>query len=154
MLRRAGLLAGVCALAMTGGPATASADANPLLRGAWWVQAEACQRQYHSVYVELSRSSYPETTDHISDAIAAGHAALLHIDRENADLHRDQSLENFPPRSGYDRDEYPPAMSEEGGYGASVRYIDPSDNRGAGSVMGNQLEPWCEEQPFRIRLVG
>jgi hypothetical protein len=28
-----------------------------------------------------------------------------------------------------------------------VRYIDPADNRGAGSVMGNA------EQPFRIRFV-
>jgi hypothetical protein len=84
---------------------------------------------------------------------AAGHPALLHIDRENADLHREQSLAGFPPRAGYDRDEYPVAMSEEGGYGASVRYIDPADNRGAGSSMGNQLEEWCEEQPFRIRFV-
>ena len=98
-------------------------------------------------------SRYPETTDHFMDAIDAGHAALLHIDRENADLHREQSLANFPPRSGYDRDEYPPAMSEEGGYGADVRYIDPSDNRGAGSVMGNALEDYCEEQPFRMDFI-
>jgi hypothetical protein len=31
-----------------------------------------------------------------------------------------------------DRDEYPPAMFNEGG-GASVRKINPSDNRGAGA---------------------
>ena len=83
----------------------------------------------------------------------AGQPALLHIDRENAELHRDQSLENYPPRTGYDRDEYPPAMSREGGYGADIRYIDPSDNRGAGSVMGNALEAYCEDQPFRIRFI-
>jgi hypothetical protein len=92
-------------------------------------------------------------TGHWIDAIDAGHEARLHVDRENADLHREQSLASFPPRSGYNRDEYPPAMSEEGGYGASVRYIDPAANRGAGSVMGNALEEWCEEQPFRIRFV-
>jgi hypothetical protein len=34
-------------------------------------------------------------------------------------------------------------MSEEGGFGADVRYIDPSDNRGSGSVMGNALEEYC-----------
>ena len=45
-------------------------------------------------------------------------------------------------------------MSAEGGAGADVRYIDPSDNRGAGAVMGNALEGWCEDQPFRIRIVG
>jgi hypothetical protein len=138
MVRRAWVLVAVWTAVLAGG-ATA--------------QADACQRQYQSVYVDLDMSRYPETTGHWIDAIDAGEAALLHIDRENADLHRDQSLENFPPRSGRDRDEYPPAMSEEGGYGASVRYIDPADNRGAGSVMGNALEDWCEEQPFRIRFV-
>jgi len=116
--------------------------------------ADACERQYRSVYVVLSMAKYPETTDHILDAQAAGHAALLHIDRENEDLHRDQSLGGFPTRPGYDRDEYPPAMSREGGTGADVRYINPSDNRGAGATMGNALEDYCEDQPFRFRITG
>jgi hypothetical protein len=116
--------------------------------------ATACERQSSSVYVVLSEARYPQTTDHIHDAIAAGEAALLHIDRADEDLHRSQSLAPFPPRSGYDRDEYPPAMSREGGTGADVRYINPSDNRGAGSVMGNALEPYCEGQPFRFRITG
>ena len=33
------------------------------------------------------------------------------------------------------------------------RYIDPSDNRGAGATMGNALEGWCEGQPFRIDIM-
>jgi Deoxyribonuclease NucA/NucB len=148
MVRRLSAVAVACTLALTLGAAPASAGT--FVEGAWW----ACQRQYHSVYVNLSTSRYPETTDHWRDAIRAGHEALLHIDRENADRHREESLAGFPPRSGYDRDEYPMAMSEEGGRGASVRYISPADNRGSGSVVGNQLEPWCEEQPFRIRFVG
>jgi hypothetical protein len=115
--------------------------------------AAACQRQQSSVYVELSRSRYPESTDHIEDAIAAGHPALLHIDRENADQNREEALEGWPPRPNLDRDEYPPAVSEESSSDSDIRYIDPSDNRGAGSSMGNQLEPWCEEQPFRFRIV-
>ena len=97
-------------------------------------------------------SKYPETTDHISDAVAAGQPSLLHIDRADEDAHRDASLADYPPRTGYDRDEYPPAMSREGGAGADVRYIDPSDNRGAGSTMGNALEGWCEDQPFRLDI--
>jgi hypothetical protein len=115
--------------------------------------AAACQRQQSSVYVELSRSRYPESTDHIEDAIAAGHPALLHIDRENADQNREEALEGWPPRDGYDRDEYPPAISLESSSDSDIRYIDPSDNRGAGSSMGNQLEDWCEDQPFRLRIV-
>ena len=116
--------------------------------------ASACERQSSSVYVVLSEAKYPQTTDHILDAIAAGEAALLHIDRADEALHRSQSLAPFPARSGYDRDEYPPAMSAEGGTGADVRYISPSDNRGAGSVMGNALHAYCEGQPFRFRITG
>ena len=41
--------------------------------------------------------------------------------------------------TGQDRDEYPPAMFEEGGSGASVKHINPSDNRGAGSSIGHQM---------------
>ena len=73
-------------------------------------------------------------TDHIADAQAAGEAALLHIDRSSEDLHRSQSLSGFPTKPGYDRDEYPPAMSREGGTGADIRY--------------------CEDQPFRFRITG
>jgi hypothetical protein len=116
--------------------------------------AEACTRQSSSVYVVLSSAKYPQTTDHILDAQAAGHAALLHIDRENEALHREQAIGGFPTKPGYDRDEYPPAMSREGGTGASVRYVVPSDNRGAGATMGNALEPYCEDQPFRFRITS
>ena len=76
-----------------------------MLGGGAIAEADACLRQYHSVYVDLDMSRYPQTTGHWIDAIDAGHDALLHIDRENADLHRDQSLANFPPRSGYDREQ-------------------------------------------------
>ena len=111
--------------------------------------AGACQSQHNSVHVALSASKYPETTDHISDAITAGQPSLLHIDRADEDAHRAASLADYPPRSGFDRDEWPMAVSREGGAGADVRYIDPSDNRGA----GNGLEGWCQDQPFRIDIV-
>ena len=116
--------------------------------------ADACTRQSSSVYVVLSSARYPQTTRHILDAQAARKPALLHIDRADEMLHRSQSLAPWPPKFGFDRDEYPPAMSREGGTGADVRYISPSDNRGAGSVMGNTLAPYCEAQPFRFRITG
>ena len=70
--------------------------------------AAACESQHNSVHVALSASKYPETTDHISDAIAAGQPSLLHIDRADEDAHRAASLADYPPRSGFDRDEYSP----------------------------------------------
>jgi hypothetical protein len=46
--------------------------------------------------------------------------------------------------SGYDIDEYPPAMFAEGGKGASTKPIPSSDNRGSGASMGNQLRPYSD----------
>lgn len=36
------------------------------------------------------------------------------------------------------------AMCEEGGTGAGIAYIKPSDNRGVGSWVGNQLEDYSD----------
>ncbi len=62
--------------------------------------AASCQTQHNSVHVQLSASRYPETTDHIADAIAAGQPSLLHIDRADEDAHRAASLADYPPRAG------------------------------------------------------
>ncbi|TCW41680.1 deoxyribonuclease NucA/NucB [Laceyella sacchari] len=96
----------------------------------------------YDVVLYFPFSRYPETGDHIRDAIAAGHSSICTIDRDGADERRKESLAPYPPKSGYDRDEWPMAMCLEGGAGADVRYISPSDNRGAGAWVGNQLEPY------------
>jgi hypothetical protein len=145
-LRLAAVLS-VTALSSAGLAALPAVTAHDVARAA------ACQSQHNSVHVALSSSKYPEATDHIADATAAGQPSLLHIDRADEDAHRAASLADYPPRAGLDRDEWVPAMSAEGGAGADVRYIDPSDNRCAGATMGNALEGWCEGQPFRIDIV-
>ncbi len=86
--------------------------------------------------IKISRSRYPESAAHIEDAQAAGQPTTLTIDRAGAAARRREALSGTPARSGLDRDEYPPAMFKEGGRGASVRHIDPSDNRGAGACIG------------------
>ncbi|MFD0715904.1 DNA-entry nuclease [Paenibacillus sp. GCM10027626] len=85
---------------------------------------------------------YPETGLHIKEAIAAGESEICTIDREHAEQRRKESLRGIPTKKGYDRDEWPMAMCAEGGKGADVKYIDPSDNRGAGSWVSNQLESY------------
>ncbi|UQZ48420.1 DNA-entry nuclease [Bacillus sp. PK3-037] len=82
---------------------------------------------------------YPETANHIKDAISEGHSDVCTIDRDGAEERREQSLKAVPSKTGYDRDEWPMAMCKEGGEGASVEYISPADNRGAGSWVGHQL---------------
>lgn len=109
---RARLAAALFALALscTGGallPAIAGHDAAAI--------AAACHTQHNSVHVQLSSSRYPETTDHVADAIAAGQPSLLHIDRADEDAHRAASLADYPPRANFDRDEYSPPWREKAG---------------------------------------
>ncbi len=114
----------------------------------------SCKRVARTIRVTLSRKRYPGSTAHIRSAIRKGEARILHIARNLAKRHRRQSLKGIPTKRGFDRDEYPPAMSREGGKGADVRYVRSSDNRGAGASMGAQLRPYCNKQAFRFRLLA
>jgi hypothetical protein len=101
--------------------------------------------------VALSRSKYPGSSNHVLDAQSAGHPTTLTIERPGAPGRRSQSMKGQPRVTGKDRDEYPPAFTKEGGDGASVRPIDPGDNRGAGACIGNA----CRGMPdgTKIRIV-
>lgn len=101
------------------------------------------------VLVHLDRSRWPNLTEHVLSA--QGHEPRhLHIDRPDADAHRAASLAGIPTKTGFDRDEYPPAMSAEGGAGADVAYVPSSENRSQGSVMGQELSAYCDGQGFEL----
>lgn len=95
------------------------------------------------VQLEFPSDRYPETAKHIQEAIASGESSTCTINRDQAEENRSKSLKGIPTKKGYDRDEWPMAMCEEGGVGADIEYITPSDNRGAGSWVGNQLEDYA-----------
>lgn len=98
-------------------------------------------------YVIIDQGDYPEVADHAREAqmgtswrgdesFPRTQPAEVTIDREGAEDRRTESMKQVPQtRPGYDRDEYPPAVFLEGGEGSSVKYIDPFDNRGAGSSV-------------------
>ncbi|AVF37733.1 VENN motif pre-toxin domain-containing protein [Rahnella sikkimica] len=88
--------------------------------------------------ISVDKGKYPESAQHIEDAQNAGQPTVLTIDRGGASMRRKESLKDTPTVPGLDRDEYPPAMFEQGGGGASVRPINPSNNRGAGACIGAQ----------------
>jgi RHS repeat-associated protein len=90
--------------------------------------------------IQVPKSLYPESAQHIEDAQAAGQPLILTIDRSNAAQRRAEALQGFATAPGLDRDEYPPAVFAEGGSGASVRRIPIPDNRGSGAFFGNQLK--------------
>lgn len=100
------------------------------------------------VYVNLDDETNRETISHERDAVRNGSARILHWDPADAVAHRAASLRGVPTRPGFDRDEYPPAATQEGGAGADVRYISPADNRSAGSRMGAQMRAFCPGQAF------
>lgn len=105
----------------------------------------------HDIILKISRADYPETAAHIEEAIAQGHPGILTIDRRAAPGNRTKSLKNHPTRPNADRDEWPLAMSKEGGTGAHIKYIDPSDNSGAGSSIGHALRPYKDGK--RVKFV-
>ena len=98
--------------------------------------------------ISVSKAKYPESAAHIENAQAAGKPSVLTIDRAGAATRRTDALEGVPSVAGKDRDEYPPAMFQEGGRGASVQYVSPGDNRGAGACIGNQ----CRVLPDATRV--
>ncbi|MCW1246408.1 DUF6531 domain-containing protein [Pseudomonas sp. SAICEU22] len=106
------------------------------LAGCTLTKARSKQYDYK---LRLKRSEYPQTFGHIDGAIKKGHPYIVTIQRDTAKLNRKLSLKDVKTKTGKDRDEWPMAMFKEGGTGASVKYIDPSDNRGAGSSIGNVL---------------
>ena len=93
--------------------------------------------QPKDVYIDPNK--YPGSAGHAADAQAAGKPDVLTVDRPGKSDNRSDAMAGHPAQPGTDRDEYPPAVTREGGAGASVRNIDPSDNRGAGASLGNQI---------------
>lgn len=103
--------------------------------------------------VDLSSTKYPESAQHIQDAIGAGQPSELTVgDPKDIPKRRAEALSGYPTIPGSQRDEYPPAWSAEGGKGASVRYISPSDNMGSGAAIGNQLRGLSPGDKVIIRI--
>jgi hypothetical protein len=115
--------------------------------------AESIDGDKEPTKIYISSEQYPESAGHI-DAAQGGKSyrggpeteydkeqpTELTIDREEAGDRRNKSMRSIPdPPAGQDRDEYPPAVFQEGGEGASVKNILRSDNRGAGAKIGHQL---------------
>ena len=103
--------------------------------------------------VTVSKSLFPESAKHIEGAVSAGKPNTLTINRSGAAANRRNSLRGVETKPGLDRDEFPPAMFQEGGKGASVRYIDPTDNRGAGACIGAQCRGLSNGTRVRIDVV-
>lgn len=114
------------------------------------VKIKAGDGSTHDIVAEIRRSDFGEAAQHLDD-IANGN--IYTINRSLADSNRKASLRGFPTKSGFDRDEVPMAMFSEGGSGASVRYINPSDNRAAGSAIGNALKDYPDNTRVLFKII-
>lgn len=103
--------------------------------------------------IELSRSEYPESAKHIEEAVADGQTEELTLDRKMAKPNRKASLKGTDTVPGMDRDEYPFAMTREGGAGADIKHIPSSDNRGSGSYLRWQLDKIPDGKTFKIKII-
>lgn len=101
----------------------------------------------------LDASLHPSTAEHICAAQRSGQPTRLIIDRSGVAQRRENSLQDIPVRSEFDRDEYPMALFLEGGTGADVAYLEGPDNRGAGSYIAWQLRGVPDGAEVRIRVV-
>lgn len=106
--------------------------------GFWWVQENTGMSN------PLFRGTYAYD--------ANGYPEILTIDRPSAKNNRRVSLKGIDKIPGKDLDEYPPAMSREGGIGASVRGINSSDNRESGSSAGDQLRGYPNGTKYRYNI--
>jgi hypothetical protein len=143
------------------------------MRASWWIvgaclvvmvlalivgraQGQApCQRSPLPVVVNLDDVKHANLIAHEADALALGYPRQLTLERDNADARRKADLRGIPTRPGFDRDEYPPAVTEESGLHsdgrrASVEYVPSSENRSGGSVLSHQLAGYCDGQRFII----
>jgi Deoxyribonuclease NucA/NucB len=145
-MRRWTAIGGVIAAAATFAFAAAGPGSSALTPS----HVAACKRIPRHVIVDLNDDRHHAVIDHAFDARRVGHPRVLHIRRAERWANHRAALSGIPKRKGYDRDQYPPAIADEGGKGASVRYIARKVNRTAERLMGKQLEPYCNGQSFVV----
>jgi RHS repeat-associated protein len=98
----------------------------------------------------IDGSQHPESAQHAAEAQAAGHPKVVTINRPGAKGNRRAAQKGSQKQAGKHVDEYPPAVTQEGGAGASTKSIPGSDNSGAGASMGNQMRPYPDGTQVEI----
>lgn len=134
----------------------AGAAAAALQRKAALEAAQKAALQGRPRDVLIRRSQHPATAAHVEHAQRHGQPTVLQIDRAGAEARRRASIgtvnRETRPAKGYDRDEYPPALTAQGGSGSSVRFIPAGDNRGAGASIRHQIRDLKDGQRIRVLI--
>lgn len=106
------------------------------------------------VTISIDANRHPEAALHAQEAMAKGVSGSGVLDRKGADARRAAALRGIKTEIGKDRDEFPPAVINNRGNGSSVKLIDRSDNRGAGSMIGQQIRNLPDNTSVVIKIVS
>lgn len=118
------------------------------------LQFRRLQKVPHFDFIlKLDSSIYPETAQHIKDALASGKPSVVTIDKKGAAGRRKEALKVTKCSKGTDRYEWPMSMFKEGGKRASIRKISPSDNRCAVSSIGHALSDILDNAKIKFEIV-
>jgi hypothetical protein len=101
----------------------------------------------------ISVSRFGSAAEHVVDAQRNGASRVLKLDRAGAEARRTSALRNVPLRAGFDRDEYPFAISSQRA-GLSIRYVDPGSNRSLGVYLRRQLSALPDGARFFVLPIG
>jgi hypothetical protein len=120
----------------------------------------ACVKPPDVQNISFSKRKYPNIRSHFLRALRNGWPRILVLNRVGADARRERLLAGVPPKTGFDRDEYPPAVGRGVGPGlmrglhpigwmADVEYVPSAENRSHGSTLGTKLRRLCDGTRFR-----
>jgi hypothetical protein len=119
--------------------------------------APACKSSALPVVVDLRNAEHAHLIAHERAAIEAGQPRFLTWDPDDArsERRRREDLRGIPTRPGFDRDEYPPASTRESGLQpdgsrADVAYVERSENRSGGQLLGARMRGYCAGQPLIV----
>lgn len=98
--------------------------------------------QMLSRIVIVDADAHPGSVKHLEDAGVLGQPRQ--VNRAGARANRADALRGKEKVPGMDLDESPPAFLRKPGERASVRPLEPCDNRGCGASMGNQARDVSE----------
>ena len=101
--------------------------------------------------IEIQDDGKDQCVQHIKDAMKT--RGNKYTTGGNSKKNRRASLKGKKGVKGKDRDEWPMAMFKEGGKGASVRNINPSQNRSMGSRIGALCRGLPRGTTVEIRIV-
>ena len=109
---------------------------------------EYCDTPSSVMSLGFSEAKFPNIKRHFRNAVEKGWPRILVLNRAGAGQRRDQLLAGIPTRTGFDRDEYPPAVGRASWEG-DVEYVPSSENRSHGALLGRMLDGFCSGTRFR-----